>query len=302
MSEQRRAISLSPVPAIVDTISLRNVQLPLPSAPEAWHRLGKRQPCTVSVRLSYSSATGAAAADDVSLSLDYGKLYRRAEQAISGLQQSSTSARLLVNQDGSLPERMTPDDAGQDLHCTAGIIASCAFDLLVEVQAQAPDALQGDFGRCDVHLHLPKALLRADGGLIYRAQTAMVRGGGPITTVILSEEFRIQRIRCFAILGINPHERLEKQAVLITLTFQSPAQNEWRSNFLRTYPEMTRTIAETVDKTDFQSVEALATLVARIAVVDFGHSQVTALVEKPNALAFSEGTGVEITRSQSFFS
>lgn len=56
-----------------------------------------------------------------------------------------------------------------------------------------------------------------------------------------------------------------------------------------------------MDASDFQSVEALATFVARIAVIDFGNEEVTALVEKPNALAFSEGTGVEITRSRDFF-
>ena len=48
-------------------------------------------------------------------------------------------------------------------------------------------------------------------------------------------------------------------------------------------------------------MEALATFVARIVTVEFGNERVTVRVEKPSALAFVEGSGVEITRSQAFF-
>ena len=56
-----------------------------------------------------------------------------------------------------------------------------------------------------------------------------------------------------------------------------------------------------VDETTFQTVEALATFVARIVTVDFGNERVTVRVEKPSALAFVQRSGVEITRSQAFF-
>lgn len=51
----------------------------------------------------------------------------------------------------------------------------------------------------------------------------------------------------------------------------------------------------------FGSVESLASLIARIVVVEFGHEKVTVLVQKPSALAFVEGSGLEITRSRDFF-
>jgi dihydroneopterin aldolase len=35
--------------------------------------------------------------------------------------------------------------------------------------------------------------------------------------------------------------------------------------------------------------------------MDFGNERVTVRVEKPSALAFVQGSGVEITRSQAFF-
>lgn len=40
---------------------------------------------------------------------------------------------------------------------------------------------------------------------------------------------------------------------------------------------------------------------ARIVTVEFANERVTVKVEKPSALAFVERSGVEITRSQTFF-
>lgn len=56
-----------------------------------------------------------------------------------------------------------------------------------------------------------------------------------------------------------------------------------------------------MEKTTFQSVEALVTYIAHIVTVQFGNQQVTVRAEKPSALAFVEGTGVEVTRSREFF-
>ena len=40
---------------------------------------------------------------------------------------------------------------------------------------------------------------------------------------------------------------------------------------------------------------------ARIVTVEYGNERVTVSVEKPSAMAFVEGSGVEVTRSQAFF-
>jgi dihydroneopterin aldolase len=56
-----------------------------------------------------------------------------------------------------------------------------------------------------------------------------------------------------------------------------------------------------VEETSFQTVEALATFVARISTIDYANERVKVRVEKPSALAFVEGSGVEVTRSQAFF-
>lgn len=56
-----------------------------------------------------------------------------------------------------------------------------------------------------------------------------------------------------------------------------------------------------METTFFGSAEALATLVARTVTLDFAIESVTVVVEKPSALAFVEGSGLEITRSRGFF-
>jgi dihydroneopterin aldolase len=56
-----------------------------------------------------------------------------------------------------------------------------------------------------------------------------------------------------------------------------------------------------VEATSYQTVEALATFIARIVTMDFGNQAVTVLVEKPSAMAFVERAGVEVSRSRAFF-
>ncbi|KAL2810690.1 dihydroneopterin aldolase domain protein [Aspergillus granulosus] len=350
MAEQRVNVHIPSRPAVLDSVRLRNIQLPLPAAPDPWHRTGKSQPCTASLKLSYSSAVAAANADDVSLSLDYGKLYRRLDEDIRhmGKPAESTPAHHMVSMDGSRREEMLGADVGQDVRLTAGIVANCGLGLLDETaagirrmahvqqnrrrssasggtQAHARAAALNNsssasvssatpiddiYGQCEVWLHLPKAILRAEDGLHYRSVTVwgykQGTAGGEVTgsgrcPVVLEEEFRIEGIRCYCILGVNSHERVEKQAVIISLEFTGPGQLAWGSTIVDTYQAMSRAIAERVEETSFQTVEALATFVARIATVDFANERVKVRVEKPSALAFVERSGVEVTRSQAFF-
>lgn len=238
-----------------------------------------------SLKLSYSSAIAAAAADDVSLSLDYGKLYRRLEQDIQHMGSHSGPGSRMISVDGSRRDEVSSKGKGQDVRGIAGIVANCGLGLLDETAAgvrrmshvhQSPrnsfssgsqqtqamaggysrPPIDGDFGQCEVWIHLPKALLRAEEGFRYRSVTvwgyrqpdgatanedAVDTGRCP---VVLEEEFRIDGIRCYCILGVNSHERVEKQAVVVSLEFKGPGQLAWGSTVVDTYQEMTRAVAE----------------------------------------------------------
>ncbi|KAJ6005054.1 hypothetical protein N7540_012853 [Penicillium herquei] len=332
MSQPRSAVHIPQPPPVLDNVQLHEIQLPLPAAPEAWHRHNKPQPCTASLKISYSSAIASAATDDVSLSIDYGKLFRRLETDVHNIGQNPSSPEhphhRLVSLEGTRREEMKTSAVGQDPRVTAGIIATAGLGLLDEtaagvrrmahvrrsprnsfsgvsdVTASATYPIEADYGRCEVWLHLPKALLRAEEGLQYRSVTVWGyegADGAGRCPVVLEEEFRIDGIRCYCILGVNPHERVEKQSVIVSLSFTGPGQLAWGSTVVDSYQAMTRAVAEKVDETTFQTVEALATFIAHIVTVDFGNERVTVKVEKPSALAFVQRSGVEITRSQAFF-
>ncbi|KAF3387603.1 Folic acid synthesis protein fol1 [Penicillium rolfsii] len=342
MLSPRSAVHIPQTPAVLDSVRLRDIELPLPAAPDPWHRPDKPQPCTASLKLSYSSAVAAAEQDDVSLSLDYGKLFRRLETDIREMACNTSSPEhphhRMISVEGTQREEMKVSAVGQDPRVTAGIIANCGLGLLDETAAgvrrmahvhQSPrnsfsgasvppvpapnrsSPIAAEYGRCEVWLHLPKALLRAEEGLKYRSVTVWGYKDGadaeePLESearcpVVLEEEFRIEGIRCYCILGVNSHERVEKQAVIVSLSFEGPGQLAWGSTVVDTYVALTRAVAEKVDETTFQTVEALATFIARIVTVDFGNERVTVRVEKPSALAFVQRSGVEITRSQAFF-
>ncbi|KAE8390188.1 tetrahydrobiopterin biosynthesis enzymes-like protein [Aspergillus alliaceus] len=309
MGELKTTFQISSAPPVVDNICLRNVQLPLPSAPEAWHRLGQRQPCSMSLKLSCCSIVASAAEDDVSLSLDYGQLYRRIEEHVRHWPNVYDGAAKRLPAVGLHGEPISGSpivDHGQDVTLLAGRIAGLALGYLsetaLEINTKRAGTIQEDFGVCEIFLHLPKAILRAEQGLSYRCLSTLGHSSDGVAAAVVTEgEFRIQNIRCHCIIGINVHERLEKQTVIVSLAFKGPGHHQWMTGFMEMYQEMTRIVAEEVDKTTFQSVEALVTLIARIVTVDFGNELVTVRAEKPNALAFSEGTGVEVTRSRSFF-
>ncbi|KAE8414980.1 dihydroneopterin aldolase domain protein [Aspergillus pseudocaelatus] len=303
---QLESIHISSRPTIADTIQLRNIQLQLPTAPDPWHRPGKPQPCSASVRLSYASSVSAADADDVSQTIDYGKLFRRIVKELESVDQAKLGTCIIAPDGTPLQDRLHGQTV-EDTRLTAATIAMCSLQSLEETAGASSPAVRGDYGEFEVRLQLPKAILRANRGLLYSSNFALGTMQSKVADVterrlvLLREKFEIRGIQCYCILGINPWERVEKQAVDISLSFEGHGLQEWSSTIVDTYQELVRHVAERVESSSFQSVEALATFIARIVTVEYGSNEVTVLVEKPSALSFVDGSGLEITRSRSFF-
>ncbi|RMZ81860.1 hypothetical protein DV738_g1992, partial [Chaetothyriales sp. CBS 135597] len=117
----------------MDTVILRELRYDLVVGLDAWQRPGKPQPVVFSITIQPSSSFEAAALkDDVSLTLDYGKLYKKVEARIKNKQYANVQALML------------------DL---AGAIETNSYRLL------------------HVDIVLPKALLRVRDGLAYRLHT-----------------------------------------------------------------------------------------------------------------------------------
>jgi dihydroneopterin aldolase len=205
----------------------------------------------MSLKLSWSSVSASAKEDEVDLSLDYGKLNQRIEELVQewpNLREGLGNQIPVVSFHGQ-PIHGLLVERGQDICLVARKIASLALTYLYErgqaINAIRPGAVQGNFGQCEVSLHLPKALLRAEGGLLHRSVHKL--GYNPadaVAAVVIEDGFRIENIRCHCIIGVNAHERLEKQPVVVSLETKGRGNDDWRERFLNTYQEMTRAVAE----------------------------------------------------------
>lgn len=106
------------------------------------------------------------------------------------------------------------------------------------------------------------------------------------------------------ILGINDWERETKQDILVNLEVfldAAPAGTSDDVDDALNYRTLTKDIIAYVEGSSHNLVEALATEIARIAVVVHGAERVIVRVEKPGALRFASSVGVEIERSASDF-
>ncbi|KAI5792838.1 Dihydropteroate synthase-like protein [Pyronema domesticum] len=142
-----------------------------------------------------------------------------------------------------------------------------------------------------IAIEKPRALLRADaaGMSIVRR-----REGNKIVKEGEDKVF-IRDLRLVTIIGVNPWERLEKQNVVLNLTLYEAVGEKYD------FRKITTTVSEYVEKSDYKTVEAFVTSLAREATVTCGVEKVSVRMEKPSALTFAKAAGVEITRERSFF-
>jgi FolB domain-containing protein len=125
-----------------------------------------------------------------------------------------------------------------------------------------------------------------------------VIGANPMDLI----EINNLRLRC--IIGFSPHERKDKQDVVISLrigTDMRAAGESDNPDDAFNYRTVTKAIISHVEASSYQLVEALATAIARICIVDHHAPYVEVRVHKPGALRFSDSVGVAITRTPDDF-
>lgn len=106
-------------------------------------------------------------------------------------------------------------------------------------------------------------------------------------------------VRC--ILGINDHERREKQDVLINLTIYTDLHKAGKSDRIEDtvdYRALKKRVLSMVESSEYLLVEALAEAVAELCLDQYLVRQVDVCVEKPYALRFARSVAVEITRKR----
>lgn len=104
-----------------------------------------------------------------------------------------------------------------------------------------------------------------------------------------------------AILGVNEDERREKQDILFDIVLHTDLRSPGTSDRFQDaidYRALKKRIIALVEQSSFKLLEALAAAVADICLDDLRVDSVMVRVEKPTALRFARGVGVQITRSR----
>ena len=105
--------------------------------------------------------------------------------------------------------------------------------------------------------------------------------------------------RC--IIGVNDDERREKQDVRIHLVLWADLGRAGRTDRFEDtvdYRAVKKRVLESVEKSSYFLVEALAERIAGICLDSAGVEEVQVTVEKPSALRFARTVGVEILRKR----
>ncbi|KAK4697189.1 hypothetical protein P7C71_g845, partial [Lecanoromycetidae sp. Uapishka_2] len=252
----------------LDTISLRNLHTTAIIGPDAWARDAKPQPLVLSLQLTIDTSS-AGESDNVVHTFSYGQMFK---DVVAKVERGNfSSIDHLTSEIASLAENWP----GESLKITA--IA-------------------------------PKALLRVEGGfgreLLMRRRDVESQGFKQLVWYVDSHEWFLKGIKVATVIGVNPHERVEKQGVVVDLRLMGQGDKEEYSEQIReggeTWRRLVRRVCEVVEKSDFQTLEALAALIAGTALDEFPFPMVAVKVEKPNALTFVDGAGVEIVRDRRF--
>jgi dihydroneopterin aldolase/D-erythro-7,8-dihydroneopterin triphosphate epimerase len=103
------------------------------------------------------------------------------------------------------------------------------------------------------------------------------------------------------IIGIDEHERQEKQNVLIHITLDTDLRRAGRTDALEDtidYRALKKRILHLAEESRFHLIEALAESVADECLREQRVTRVEVVVEKPGALRFARTVGVAIIRSR----
>jgi FolB domain-containing protein len=110
------------------------------------------------------------------------------------------------------------------------------------------------------------------------------------------------RLRC--VIGFSEHERKDRQDVVIGLRIGADMRRAGATDNpddAFNYRTVTKAIIGHVEASSYYLVEALATAIARICVVEHGAEWVQVRVHKPGALRFADSVGVVIERARDDF-
>ncbi|OLY80509.1 Folic acid synthesis protein fol1 [Smittium mucronatum] len=118
----------------------------------------------------------------------------------------------------------------------------------------------------------------------------------------------VNDLQISALLGANVYERHVRQNILVNITLhinkdaknlEDPDAVSLYPSQLKQYRKLVRNVVQYVELgTGYLTIEALATAIARVCIIDFGLEKVSILIKKPCVLMFASCSAVKITRTR----
>ncbi|EFX01713.1 serine/threonine-protein kinase psk1 [Grosmannia clavigera kw1407] len=272
----------------VAVVRVRNVQTSLPatttaaSAHDAWARAGRGQPLLVSAEVGLSAPFPEASADDrvADDTVHYGILSKailRSVEALSG-------------KDASGQDSVDGPSSSSGLYGVLDAIWTDLTGFRLDGQQSAKETSKKpvlDMSRVQllaVSLHLPKASLVGDGVSL----TATATPKTSRTAIAL----RLHRLRVPTLIGVHPHERQAKQAVVADVIVDRYGEQ------VDGYATLEALVVKILDTSEYETLEALATHIAKNVLASKNASsagwQVHVALEKPIAVPFADAPVVEV--------
>jgi FolB domain-containing protein len=251
--------------ANMDKVILKNMPFDVAVGLDQWRRPGKLQPVLITVSIQpRSSLEAAAARDDVNLTLDYGKLYKKISASMRQAEPTAfSSAQALL---GHLAE----------------LVPECAL--------------------LEIELILPKAFPQRTGGIAYQFQTDKSQYQPGIPSLALT--VKQLACTCIVGVNPPEriHKQTVYIDISVPILLAVDALENMSTSSATDIHDMVQEVQNRVEQgSSYQTIEALATAVAQIVTMSYGYTLAKIRIDKPSAIATIEAAAVEITRSRTFF-
>ncbi len=119
-----------------------------------------------------------------------------------------------------------------------------------------------------------------------------------------SDMIEIDSLRLRCLIGFSEWELDKKQDVIIHMTLFTDIRKGGLSDNpddILNYKTVNKAVIQMVEASHYKTLEALATAIARVAIVDCGVPHIRVKVEKPGALRFADSVAIVIERTTKDF-
>eukprot|EP00126_Sphaerothecum_destruens_P011051 Sdes_comp20850_c0_seq1m17584 len=168
--------------------------------------------------------------------------------------------------------------------------------------------LENQVPKITVRVSKPCALIQAKCASVEITRTKadfVISSISPIKIQNYWDKIILQDLHVYAIVGINPWERVSKQNVYMNIILWADSQNMsegLESDFLCSsavnYRCIARETIQLVENSKYKTIEALIDSVARNIISKGNIPAITIRIDKPNALLFAHSAAIQITRTR----